>query len=253
MNKEIPQILRYAYEHNVETTIDEGANLNDVSDESLEALVRYQTSILRCAIDGVTQSTYEKYRVGANLKKVIANIKKINSFKAAYRSLKPVLIFQFVIFGHNEHETERAKLLASMLKMKLNYKLNFSENFPVQNRDKIRALLGYSDRKEYMEKEGRHYMRNQCYEMWIRPQINWDGKLLGCSRNFWGFYSENVFQNDLIANINNEKISYARDMLMGLKPLYEDIPCKNCGIYKSLAKNNSWITEAELKEHQKHS
>ena len=247
LNKELPDILRYAYEKNVVTTIDEGANLNDASDEAIESLVRYQTARVRCAIDGVTQQTYEQYRVGGNLQKVIANIQKINSFKAKYQSSKPVLIFQFVPFSHNEHEMHRAEILAKMLRMKIAFKLNFFSNaLPVQNRDKIRRYIGYADRAEYLEKEHQHYMRHLCYEMWLSPQINWDGKLLGCSRNFWGVYADNVFGSNLTSCINNEKMTYTRAMLMGHKPLRDNMPCRKCGVYKSMLEYGNWITDSEL-------
>ena len=250
LNKELPGILRYAYEKNVITTIDEGANLNDASDEALESLVRYQTALVRCAIDGITQEIYEKYRVGGNLHKVIANIQNINAFKEKYQSLKPVLIFQFILFSHNEHQIQRAEVLSKMLKMEIAFKLNCISNaLPVQNRDKIRRYIGYSDRAEYLEKERQHYMRHQCYQMWLSPQINWDGKLLGCSRNIQGVYADNVFESNLMSCINNERMTYARAMLMGQKPMRDDIQCLKCGVYKSMLEYGNWITDSELSDY----
>ena len=92
----------------------------------------------------------------------------------------------------------------------------------------------------------RHYMRHLCYEMWLSPQINWDGKLLGCSRNFWGSYAEDVFQAGLLESINNEKMRYARAMLMGQRPLRPDMPCGRCGVFQSMGQFGTWITEEEL-------
>ena len=247
LNKDLPGILEYAYTRNVTTTIDEGANLNHASEEALEALVKYQTAVVRCAIDGITQATYSRYRVGGDLKKVLRNVQKINRFKEQYQSSRPRLLFQFVVFGHNEHETERAILLSKMLEMEIYFKLNFfPDAMPVHNRDRIRQLVGYADRREYLEKEEKHYQRYQCYELWLSPQINWDGKLLGCSRNIWGLFAENVFESGLMSAINNEKIRYAREMLMGRSPAREDMPCLRCAIYQSMAQNGNWITEKEI-------
>ena len=77
LNPELPQILRYAFEQGVVTEIEEGVNLNDATEEALEALVKYQTARVRCAIDGVTQKTYQRYRAGGDLKKVIRNYRKL--------------------------------------------------------------------------------------------------------------------------------------------------------------------------------
>ena len=56
LNKELPRILEYAYTRHVTTSIDQGANLNHASEEALEALVKYQTAVVLCAIDATTQA-----------------------------------------------------------------------------------------------------------------------------------------------------------------------------------------------------
>lgn len=247
LNKELPRILEYAYTRNVTTTIDQGANLNHASEEALEALVKHQTAVVRCAIDGITQATYSQYRVGGDIRKVLQNIRKINRFKERYQSPVPRLLFQFIVFGHNEHEIERAVLLAKILKMEINLKLNYLPDvLPVYNRDRVRQFVGYADRREYLEKEKKHYQRHECYGLWLNPQINWDGKLLGCSRNMWGVFGGNVFESGLMDAINGEKMCYTREMLMGRVPAREDMPCMKCGIYQSMAQYSNWITEKEL-------
>ena len=247
LNKDLPGILEYAYTRNVTTTIDEGVNLNHASDEALESLVKYQIAVVRCAIDGITQSTYSRYRVGGDLKNVLRNIQKINRFKEQYQSSRPRLLFQFIVFSHNEHEMERAILLSRMLKMEIYFKLNFfPDAMPVYNRDRVRQVIGYADRKEYLGKEDKHYCRHQCYELWLSPQINWDGKLLGCSRNMWGVFGGNVFESDLMSVINNEKMRYAREMLMGRVPAREGMPCMRCAVYQSMVQCGNWITEKEI-------
>ncbi|MBF8278283.1 MAG: hypothetical protein HW390_3356, partial [Candidatus Brocadiaceae bacterium] len=236
-----------AYTRHVTTTIDQGANLNHASEEVLEALVKYQTTVVRCAIDATTQDTYSRYRVGGELKKVLRNIQKINRYKDQYQSSRPRLLFQFIVFGHNEHEMERAILLSKMLKMEICLKLNyFPDDLPVRNLDRVRKIVGYADRREYLGKEKKHYMRHECYGLWLNPQINWDGKFLGCIRNMWGTFGGNVFESDLTSVVNNEKIRYAREMLMGRLPAREDMPCMKCAVYQSMVQYDNWITEMEI-------
>ncbi len=247
LNKELPRILEYAYTRHVTTSIDQGANLNHASEEALEALVKYQTAVVRCAIDATTQAAYSQYRVGGDLKNVLRNIQRINRLKEQYHSSRPRLLFQFIVFGHNEHEMERAILLSRMLNMEICFKLNyFPDALPVYNRDRVRQFVGYADRREFLEKEEKHYWRHECYGLWLNPQINWDGKLLGCSRNMWGVFGGNVFESGLMDAINNEKTRYAREMLMGRLPAREDMPCMKCAVYQSMVQYNNWITEKEL-------
>ncbi|MBF0406259.1 MAG: radical SAM protein [Candidatus Riflebacteria bacterium] len=250
LNPEFSEILRYASENSIETSIDEGANLNDASNEVLEALIKYQTKVVRCAIDGASQSSYEKYRVGGRLVDVINNIKKINSFKEKYSSDKPDLIFQFVLFDHNKHELEYARLLSKMLKMSFYIKLNFnSRTMQPSDKEIVRKYAGFSDRKEYLQKTGRHYQRVLCYDMWMSPQVNWDGRLIGCTRNIWGDYSVNVFRDGLQNSLNSEKILHNRRILMGKTPSTEDIPCLNCGNFKNMKNTGDWISTDEISEY----
>jgi len=247
LNPNLPKILGYAHAGDIMTTVNNGANLNDATDEALEALVKFETAVLRCSIDGVTQETYGAYRVDGNLKNVLANIQKINAYKEKYRSLKPHLIFQFIVFGHNEHEMEQAAVLARVLKMKITFRHNrVPDCMPVKDRTRVRNRLGSADRYEYLEKSGKDYVRGSCHALWKSPQINWDGKLLGCANNCWVAFSENVFEGDLASNLNSEKIRYARQMLMGKKPLREDMPCLYCKRYEALKRYDNWITAEEI-------
>lgn len=247
LNRELPKMLEYACHKGVATRIEEGANLNYAPLETLEALVTFKTEAIHCAIDGVTNKTYKRYRVGGDLKRVIANIKTINEFKEKYCSMEPRLIFQFVASGHNLHEIEGAVLLSRLLKMEIIFKANYFPQslFPHQL-DLIRKYSAYKDEEEFLENEGKHYMRHQCYHLWKEPQINWDGRLLGCSRNIWDNYAENVFQDGFIACVNNKKMSYARKMLMGKVEAVAEIPCFNCSVFRSMVDSGKWITEEEL-------
>jgi MoaA/NifB/PqqE/SkfB family radical SAM enzyme len=249
LNEELPGILEYAFRKNIMTTLAHGVNLNDVSDEALEALVRFKTYRIRVSIDGATQETYRKYRVGGDLKRVFENIRKINALKKKHKSVKPYLRFQFIVFGHNEHEIPQAALLARMLNMDVHFKLNVDpEAFPVTNRPLIRQYIGYSDRREFFEKEGKEYSRATCLQLWKGPQINGDGRLLGCTRNTWRAFPGNVFHDDLLTSLNGEKMKYARNMIMGRVPHDEAIPCAECFLYKSMREHGNWITETEIRE-----
>jgi len=247
LNPDLPKILEYAFVRKIATTINEGANLNHAADEALEALVKYETEVVRCAIDGVTQETYAMYRVGGNLNNVLANIQKINAYKEKYQTPKPHLVLQFIVFDHNEHEMEKAAVLARMLKMKIVFRHNWLPDcMPVKDRNRVRRLVGSVDRNDYLEKTGRDFVRGVCYALWKSPQVNWDGKLLGCSNNRWVVFSENVFEGDLASHFNSEKIRYARQMLMGKKPPRDDMPCLNCQMYEALKRYDNWITTDEI-------
>jgi MoaA/NifB/PqqE/SkfB family radical SAM enzyme len=247
LNEDLPEILRCCHERGVFVAIGTAANCNDITDEALDALVQYKTLRLRCAIDGVTQKTYEKSRSGGQLQKVLGNIAKINELKLKYGSQKPQLVFHFIVQRHNEHEIERAAVMAKMLNMQFCLRLNGSNGrMPAAARAHVRGLLGYADQTEYLRKNKVHYDRQICLQMWRSPRIALDGGLWGCHRNVWGSYEGNVFKQDLLECLNGENITYARSMLMGLVPALRIIPCYQCECYRSMAKYKNWITLEEI-------
>ena len=242
LNPEITAILKYGFKKNVALQANCGVNLNTATSDILEALVKYQLQGMTVALDGASNETYKIYRVGGDFERVIAHIRTINAFKQRYKTDLPKMTWQFIAFGHNEHEIEKARNMAVELNMDFRVKLSFGDLYtgkifsPVRNRELIRRESGLdcADRQEYLEKHGEHYLQKvSCGQLWENLQIHADGRLLGCSINYKLDYG-NVFEEGLLECINNEKINYARQMLMGLMPPREDIPCSTCIYYKTM-------------------
>jgi MoaA/NifB/PqqE/SkfB family radical SAM enzyme len=242
LNPDILRILKYACQKKVTLTAYSGSNLNTLSEEVIEGIVKYKLHFLNCSIDGASNKTYQIYRRGGDLKKVIANIKTINKFKALYRSELPRLQWQFIVFGHNEHEILRAKMMALKLGMSFRPRIAWGNFSPVKNKDLVKKVTGLdaTDRDEYREKHGKIYLTVQvCSQMWVQPQINADGRVLGCCMNRWSDYG-NAFKEDLIGILNSERMNYARAMLLGKKEEREDIPCVHCPWYREMKMTNRW-------------
>ena len=248
LNPDLPGLLRAAAEKGVTIRIAEGANLNDAADEALEALVKYRVTTLRVAMDGVTQETYAKYRVGGVLNKVLANVQRINDYKKRYGSDRPRLVLQFVPFSHNEHELGKAVVLARMLGMEVDFKLNtFPGTFPLREPAALARLLGYADKASYLGQTGKVYMREVCLQFWRAPQVNWDGRLLGCSANASVSFAEYALGDAFPREINNERMRYARRMLMGQAPPRDDMPCAMCETYADFQLHNQWFQPDEIR------
>ena len=244
LNPHLLKILEFAHSKGVRISAANGANLNTVKDEVLEALVKYQVRSIACSIDGASQETYRIYRVRGNFDNVIANIRRINHYKQLHQSKFPRLTWQFVVFGHNEHEIPAARDLAGALGMTFKTKISWDPNFsPIRDREFVRSQTGEQalTREEYEHVHGRKYARQICDQLWDNPQINWDGKVLGCCRNFWGDFGGNAFKDGLESSVNSEKMNHARDMLRGRVAAREDIPCTNCEMYLAMREHSDFI------------
>src|SRR5262249_19048439 len=153
------------------------------------------------AIDGASEETYAVYRRGGSLTRVLGNIERLNEEKRRYGARVPELGWQFIVFGHNEHELPRARQMAGSLGMRFSLKLHADHwdagYSPVRDPVTVKAQSGLSavTRDEYRQVHGREYFV-PCGQLWASPQVNWDGKLLGCCDNVWGDFG-NVFERGL--------------------------------------------------------
>jgi hypothetical protein len=126
--------------------------------------------------------------------------------------------------------------------MKFYVKLNWDGGFsPVRNEALIRQAAGAASRQEFEAKTSKDYIQGICAQLWDGPQVNWNGRLLGCCRNFWGDFGGNAFGDGLVASLNHERMRYAREMLTGSAPPREDIPCTTCDVYLTRIAANDWI------------
>src|SRR3972149_8651632 len=143
LNPQLKDILEYAFSKDIALTARNGVNLNNVSSEMLECLVKYKFKYLNISLDGTTNKSYQTYRRGGNFQRVIKNIKAINHFKKLYNADFPRLFWQFVVMGHNEKKLPRAKQMAQALNMEFLPKLNWDPLFsPVQNAEFVRKETG---------------------------------------------------------------------------------------------------------------
>lgn len=243
LNRDLPKILEYAHRRNVKITISNGANLNHASEAALRALVANQVEELVVALDGATDETYKKYRIRGNFDKVIANVKIINELKKSHQSEKPRLVWQFVVFGHNEHEINAAKALANDLDMIFAPKLNAVPDYsPVKDVRQVLADTGLPAARVSAD-----WGTAMCNQLWLSPQVNWDGKIMGCCHNNWKEFGGNAFEDSLEHCLNEEKITYARKMLTGKAPPRDDIACASCEFYSVMSKNRLWINSRRMR------
>lgn len=249
LNPEFLAIMAYLFGKNITMTNHSGVNLNTVSQDVLEGLVKYRFRHLLCSIDGASQETYRLYRVGGNFDRVIDNIRIINRFKERFGSAYPHLTWQFVVFGHNEHELPVARRMAGELNMAFVPKMSWDSSIsPIQNRAFVLAETGWpaATREEFERATGRNYMRAVCHDLWTTPRINWDGTVLGCCWNITAAIGGNAFRDGYVQSINTERIDYARRMLTGRAGPRQDIACSQCPLYLQLRDSRCFLTMREI-------
>jgi hypothetical protein len=240
LNPDIERIIEYAYGRSVALTAWNGANLNHVRDSVLESLARYHFRGITCSIDGVTQETYAAYRRKGDLARVLDNVRRLNAYKKRWRTEYPHLRWQMIRFDHNAHEVDAARALADELGMTFFLKADWSEPGHVAAPDPSASphveLTGTP-----APSRGEDHSLRYCLQLWQEPQINFDGKLLGCCVNDSKTFGPNVFEVGLERALADEKLEYAKRMLLGAAPARPDIPCTECDIYVRRARARQWV------------
>ncbi len=239
LNPELPHILEIAYRKNISLYAENGVNLNTLKPEVLEALVKFKLRRMVCAIDGASADTYKIYRQGGDFDRVIRHIEQINALKVKYDSPFPKLVWQFIAFGHNEHELETARKRAAELGMEFYVKVNWSKTYsPLKSTNTVSAEAAADLKASTLP--GLPYAEQICSQLWNAPQINWDGRVLGCCVNFWGDYG-NAFKEGLSTVLSGSKMTHARQMLQGKAEARTDIPCTTCEYYQTMKRENLWL------------
>jgi len=134
------------------------------------------------SLDGLDQETYEKYRSGGSIKKVIEGTRNLVKWKRELRSKTPYIILQFIIFSTNEHQIPELRKLAKdlgvdKLELKSAQVYNYEEGNPLIPVNE--SLSRYKKKMEGMYVID-NPMYNHCLRMWRGCVITWDGLVVPC-------------------------------------------------------------------------
>lgn len=134
------------------------------------------------SIDGLTQETYESYRINGQLSKVLSGSKALVAAKREANSKTPFLIFQFLVVKANEGQMSQLQQLADEIgideiRFKSAQVYDFKNGNPLIPSDErysryIRQLDG-TYRMKYIG-------MNHCWRMWSSSVITFDGKIVPC-------------------------------------------------------------------------
>jgi len=226
LNKEFLSFVKYASDKNIYTAT--SSNAHYFTPEIARETVKSGLDRLIISIDGTTQETYEKYRVGGNLEKVLEGTRNLLAAKKEMNSTTPHVIWQFIVFKHNEHQVEDFKKLAKEIgvnefgiKTAQIYDYENSQDFIPDNAE----LSRYKKTEEgYIIKSK---LLNQCWRMWRGPVVTWDGYVSPCCFDKDAKYRFGNLANQSFKEVwTGEAINDFRSKL--LKSRKEIDICTNC-------------------------
>ncbi len=227
VNRQFLDLVKIAHEHNIYTATSTNAHFLD--DDTARKTVESGLDRLIISIDGTSQATYEQYRIGGKLEKVITGTKNIIRWKKELKSSTPHVIFQFLVVKPNEGDIPEVYKLAKRLgvnevKLKTAQIYDFEKGSPL-----IPDNPKYSRYKKLSNGLYRikNKLLNQCWKMWHSCVITWDGRVVPCCFDKDADHQLGKLNNNAFVDIWNGH-AYGKFRSKLLKSREEIDICTNC-------------------------
>lgn len=177
LHKQFFKLIQIASEKNIYSAT--STNAHYLSRENSIQTVKSGLDRIIISIDGLDQESFNKYRVGGSLEKVIKGTIELVTAKKKLKKNYPFIIWQFIVFKHNEHQVEEIKKLGK----KLGVNQVAIKTAQVYDEKGAKELLPENPRYRRYEIDSlklKTPIKNECWKMWHSCVITWDGKVVPC-------------------------------------------------------------------------
>ena len=218
LNPDFVSMVEYSKQVNNHIRITTSTNLNISDDKLLAALINSGIDEIIVSCDGASEESYSKYRVNGDYNLVIRNMKFIVSL-LGQSNKKTDIIWNFLVFKHNEQEIDAAKEIAESIGVSLRIskmRTFMKDEITVPHAESIKKYKNWiPDKSEYSaydkENEKTKAIIKTCRKPWQEISINWDGKVFPCCAVYGDEYSfADAAKNDIKQIWNNEVYIQAR-------------------------------------------
>ncbi len=175
MHKNLAEMIAYAHKNKIRTEFSTNANL--LADKTLEITNAKPDKII-ISLDGITQETYNKYRVNGDIEKVYESLKSLSKIQKKHR---PKIELQFLVFSHNEHEIPKLK------EIKHKYKIDkiVLKTAQIYGKEQVNLIpKNHKYSRYYIDDNGNPVLKSNlpsnCKRIIFGSVITWDGKLVPC-------------------------------------------------------------------------
>lgn len=157
-------------------------NAHYLTDDMAKRTVESGLDRMIISIDGTSQDTYQQYRVGGQLDKVLEGAKRIVKWKKELKSATPYVVFQFLVVKPNEHQIEEVKALAKEIGVD-DIAFKTAQVYEYENGNELIPTIDKYSRYR-KDSNGKFKIKNklvnQCWKLWHSSVLTWDGTVVPC-------------------------------------------------------------------------
>lgn len=220
-------LVNYASKQNIYTAT--STNAHYLNDKQARDTVESGLDRLIISLDGTTQETYESYRVGGRLEKVIEGTQNIVKWRKQLKSKTPHLVFQFLVVKQNEHQIGEVHDLAKKMGVD-RVALKTAQIYDYQNGSELIPTIDKYSRYRKQDNgtwEIKNDLQNHCWKMWNSCVVTWDGKVVPCCFDKDAHFVLGDLQKNSFSEIwRSDEYNRFRNSI--LRSRQEIEICKNC-------------------------
>lgn len=237
LNEEIFSMILYAKTKKITTSFN--TNFSFLDENGTKELILSGLDHIKISLDGASEESYVKYRVGGNFNKVIDNIRCLIRMRKQLNKTNPLVEIQFIVMKHNEGEIDRMRQLCSelgvdglfieVLRPNMREELfapdnlcldKYKEWFPT---DSKYSLFDYNNK-------ARKTKSKVCSWLWTSTVINYDGAIVPCCGVYDVCYDFGNFFKEGFKKVWNGPKYVASRRLIGRrkKTDNEALACRRC-------------------------
>ena len=224
LNKDLPTMIREAHEAGLYTIV--STNAQTMTEEMAESLVTAGLDRIIVSMDGLTDESYNAYRVGGSLEKTKDALRYLHSQKSKVKSQKPIIDLQCLRLKTNEHEWDEFKRIyqslgADRLTFKTAQLYDYADGHPLIPSDpRYSRYIKGSDGRYHRRKRSKN-----CWRVWSGVVVTTNGEVLPCC---YDKAHEYAYGNIMTASLKDlfagEKANAFRRAALLQKPLI----CQEC-------------------------
>ena len=180
INKNFFDFVRLAKKYNIYVTT--STNGHFFTPENVRRTIESGLDSMIVSIDGTTQESYARYRVGGQLERVLEGTRLLIKMRKELGSRTPNVALQFLVMKHNEDEIPAMAELAK----DLGVDRFLVKNIEVRTVEEAREWLPQQDIfRRYEWRNGQFVVKGgtnkqYCPRIWFSALMNWDGTFVPC-------------------------------------------------------------------------
>jgi len=200
MCQQLGEMIAFARQNGIYTMFSTNGQLLA---QNIDLIRKAQPDHIIVSLDGLSEETYTKYRVGGKLQNVFDGLDKLSQLPANER---PYIELQFLVFSHNEHEIPELKQLKREYNIdKITLKTaqiydNSQLDFLPENKKFSRYQIGENGSFKI-----KNELNNSCRRLIFGTVVCFDGRVVPCCFDKDADYEFGNIANQSIHEIRNSE------------------------------------------------